>query len=188
MPHSRSWRPGTRLNKHREAHQTAGSDWTLSALRKQRVLHDLHAAWVEVNRNSTLAFWTNGGFSGDARSLHKACISDTAPPDGVVSTVALEVDIDKDEAAAFMQALKMSPEPLPRRKEIADSGIRRTETLLRMHRPDGVSHAEACYKWLVDAIYAAGTDLPDGESRPTLGRFATMASEVRERSDWAAWL
>lgn len=63
--------------KHREPHHRAEPGWTWAALQKDRVLADLHAAWVAAGRACTVAFHSNAGFSGPAGVLRNA----TAPGD-----------------------------------------------------------------------------------------------------------
>ncbi|MFE6267361.1 hypothetical protein ACFVQ9_01105 [Streptomyces goshikiensis] len=100
--------------KHREPHHRAEPGWTWAALQKDRVLADLHAAWVAAGRACTVAFHSNAGFSGPANVLRNA----TAPGDpSAVREAAAELPrrlgVTAEEATAFLAALSFPRHPCP---------------------------------------------------------------------------
>ncbi|MFE3937173.1 AAA family ATPase, partial [Streptomyces goshikiensis] len=168
--------------KHREPHHRAEPGWTWAALQKDRVLADLHAAWVAAGRACTVAFHSNAGFSGPANVLRNA----TAPGDpSAVREAAAELSrrlgVTAEEATAFLAALSFPRHPLPRRNEITDVGVGRTADWL-VARGRSAVHAPGCWEALLTRIAAAGTDRPVSR-RPGA---AQVAATIRESLDAAA--
>ena len=170
--------------KHRESNQAEANTWSWSALRRQRVLGDLYRAWISVDRRCTLAFWTNSGFSGpSAYNLWRACALGENPTRNLIIALSKELHISNEEAEAFIAALTLPEDPLPRRREITDIGIRRTADLLRNYRSSSATHAEVCYRELVSKIARAGTDLPEAEADPPPPIAATLAEVISNRQN-----
>ncbi|WP_164495754.1 AAA family ATPase [Streptomyces sp. ADI95-16] len=168
--------------KHREPHHRAEPGWTWAALQKDRVLADLHAAWVAAGRACTVAFHSNAGFSGPAGVLRNA----TAPGDPsavreAVAALSRRLGVTAEEATAFLAALSFPRHPLPRRNEITDVGVGRTADWL-VARGRSAVHAPACWEALLTRIAAASTDRPVSR-RPGA---AHVAATIRESLDAAA--
>jgi tetratricopeptide (TPR) repeat protein len=72
--------------------------------------------------------------------------------------------------------LTIPEDPLPRRKEVTDVGIRRTADLLEQQRPGSSRYAEDGYRALLDRIAKAGTDVPEAEAVPRRSVAATLAA------------
>jgi tetratricopeptide (TPR) repeat protein len=162
--------------KHREASQTGEAGWSWSALKRQRVLIDLYDAWNSASRRCTLAFWTNGGFNGPTFRLWKVCTGQAQPTEDVLRSLTAQLGVSRKNVEEFLAALTMPEDPLPRRKEATDVGVRRTADLLEKHRPRSTHYAEECYRALVDRIARAGTDVPENEAVPKLTAGATLAA------------
>lgn len=162
--------------KHREPSQTGEAGWSWSALKRQRVLIDLYEAWNSAGRRCTLAFWTNGGFNGPTFRLWKVCTGQTQPTEDVIRSLTAQLRVSRTDIEEFLAALTMPEDPLPRRKEATDVGVRRTADLLEKHRPSSTRYAEECYRALVDRIAKAGTDVPENEAIPKLTAGATLAA------------
>ena len=162
--------------KHRETSQAGEAGWSWSALKRQRVLIDLYDAWNSAGRRCTLAFWTNGGFIGPTFHLWKVCTGQIDPTEDVLRSLTAQLGVSRKNAEEFLAALTMPADPLPRRKEATDVGVRRTADLLEKHRPRSTHYAEECYRALVDRIARAGTDVPENEAVPKLTAGATLAA------------
>ncbi|MFD3553347.1 AAA family ATPase [Streptomyces goshikiensis] len=182
--------------KHREPHHRAEPGWTWAALQKDRVLADLHAAWVAAGRACTVAFHSNAGFSGPANVLRHA----TAPGDAsagretgqeagreaaavreAVAELSRRLGVTAEEATAFLAALSFPRHPLPRRNEITDVGVGRTADWLEARGRSAV-HAPACWEALLTRIAAASTDRPVSR-RPGA---VQVAATIRKSLDAAA--
>ena len=95
-----------------------------------------------------------------------------------------EVQTNRIDSAAFLAALTIPENPLPRRKEITDIGVRRTAELLRMYRSSTSGpYADACYRELVRMIAAAGTDVPGSETDPSPPIAATLDQILSSRAN-----
>ena len=164
--------------KHREPNQTGESGWSWNALKRQRVLIDLYHAWNSADRCCTLAFWTNAGFNGPTHRLWQVCALQAEPTQELLRSLAFQLGASHADVEAFLAALRIPEDPLPRRKEITDVGIRRTTDLLQKHRPGSLLHAEECYRALVGRIANAGTDVPEPEAVPKSTVAATLAAAV----------
>ncbi|WP_157641131.1 ATP-binding protein [Longispora albida] len=167
--------------KHREDSRTSGSAWRWSDLRADRVLTDLHAKWAEHGRECSVAFWTCGGFSGQAHELWRATALRETPKPSLLKNLATELGTDLADAARFLRALHMPEDPLPRRKEIGDICVRRTADLLRPYRTGTDATAEACFAELRKLVRESSTDT-EREGTLQAARAATLAglAEVRE--------
>jgi tetratricopeptide (TPR) repeat protein len=162
--------------KHREPNQSGEPGWSWSALKRQRVLIDLYDAWTNADRRCTLAFWTNAGFNGSAHRLWQVCARQAEPTQDLVRSLKAQLGVSDTDAEEFLHALRIPEDPLPRRKEITDVGLRRTTELARKYRPDFSLHAEECYRALIDRIAQAGTDVPEAEALPQPIAAATLAA------------
>jgi tetratricopeptide (TPR) repeat protein len=162
--------------KHREPNQSGESGWSWQALKRQRVLSDLYNAWVSAGRHCTLAFWTNGGFNGSTYRLWKVCTRQAEPTQDLLRSLVAQLNAPHADIEAFLAALTIPEDPLPRRKEATDIGIRRTADLIEKHRPGPALHAEHCYRALVDRIARAGTDVPEAETLPRSTVAATLGA------------
>jgi tetratricopeptide (TPR) repeat protein len=162
--------------KHREPNQSGESGWSWNALKRQRVLIDLYHAWNSAGRRCTVAFWTNGGFNGSVYRLWKVCTRQAEPTEDLLRSLTAQLGVSRADTEAFLAALKMPEDPLPRRKEATDIGVRRTADLLEEHRPDSTRYAEDCYRVLLERIAKAGTDVPEPEALPRLTVAATLAA------------
>lgn len=150
--------------KHREPNQSGNTSWNMSALKKQRVLIDLYRAWEAATRKCTVAFWTSSGFSGTGLRIWKVCALGEQPSEDLLTALSRHLGVARNDARMFLAALKIPVDPLPRRKEITDIGVRRTADVLIEHRPDGYLYADKAYDMLVDRIARAGTELPQREN------------------------
>jgi tetratricopeptide (TPR) repeat protein len=164
--------------KHREPNQSGEAGWSWNALKRQRVLIDLYCAWNSAGRRCTLAFWTNGGFNGSALRLWKVCTGQAEPSDDLFRSLTVHLGAARGDVEEFLAALTIPEDPLPRRKEATDVGIRRTADLLKKHRPDSTRYAEDCYRALLERIAKAGTDVPEAEALPRLTAAATLAASA----------
>jgi tetratricopeptide (TPR) repeat protein len=162
--------------KHREPNQSGESGWSWSALKRQRVLIDLYQAWNSADRRCTVAFWTNGSFNGSTYHLWKVCTRQAEPTQELLRSLTAHLRARRPDVEAFLAALTIPENPLPRRKEATDVGVRRTEELLEKHRPGPVVYAEDCYRALLDRIAKAGTDVPEAEALPRPTAVATLAA------------
>jgi tetratricopeptide (TPR) repeat protein len=162
--------------KHREPNQSGEPGWSWNALKRQRVLIDLYHAWNSADRSCTLAFWTNASFNGSTHRLWQVCARQAEPTQDLLRSLTAQLGASRADAEAFLPALRIPEDPLPRRKEITDVGVRRTTELLQKHRPGSPLHAEECYRALVNRIAKAGTDVPEAEARPKPTVAATLAA------------
>ena len=150
--------------KHREPNQTGEPGWSWNALKRQSVLIDLYHAWNAAERRCTLAFWTNASFNGSTHRLWQVCARQEEPTQDLLRSLGAQLGVSRPDVEAFLAALTIPENPLPRRKEITDIGVRRTTDLLQKHRPGFPLNAEECYRALVDRIAKAGTDVPEAEA------------------------
>ena len=164
--------------KHRESNQSGEAGWSWNALKRQRVLIDLYRAWNSADRRCTLAFWTNGGFNGSAHRLWKVCTRQAEPSDDLLRSLTVHLSASRGDVEEFLAALTIPEDPLPRRKEATDVGVRRTADLLKKHRPDSTRYAEDCYRVLRERIAKAGTDVPEAEALPRQTVAATLAASA----------
>ena len=164
--------------KHREPNQSGESGWSWNALKRQSVLIDLYDAWNSAGRRCTLAFWTNGGFNGATYRLWKVCTRQTEPTEDLLRSLTAQLSASRTDVEAFLAALTIPVDPLPRRKEATDVGVRRTADLLEKHRPGSTWYAEDCYRALLDRIAKAGTDVPEAEALPKPTVAATLAASA----------
>ena len=162
--------------KHREPNQSGEAGWSWNALKRQRVLIDLYDAWNSAGRRCTLAFWTNGSFNGSTFRLWKVCTGQAEPTEDLLRSLTAQLGASRKDAEEFLAALTIPEDPLPRRKEVTDVGVRRTAGLLEKHRPGLTRYAEDCYRALLDRIAKAGTDVPEAEAVPRLTVAATLAA------------
>ena len=162
--------------KHREPNQSGEAGWSWNALKRQRVLIDLYHAWNSAGRRCTLAFWTNGSFNGSTFRLWKVCTGQAEPSEDLLRSLTVHLGASRVDVEEFVTALTIPENPLPRRKEATDVGVRRTADLLEKHRPDSTRYAEDCYRALLDRIAKAGTDVPEAEALPRLTVAATLAA------------
>jgi len=162
--------------KHREPNQSGESGWSWSALKRQNVLIDLYRAWNSAERRCTLAFWTNGSFNGATHRLWKVCAGQAEPTPDLLRSLTSQLAAPRGDVEAFLAALTIPADPLPRRKEVTDVGIRRTAGLLEKYRPGAALYAETCYRALLDRIAKAGTDVPETEALPSPTVAATLAA------------
>lgn len=170
--------------KHREPNQQSTSTWSWNALHGQRVLSDLYRAWISTDRRCQLAFWSNSGYTGSsANRLWRTCALNEQPTPSLVLAVSKELGANQNDARNFIGALALPEDPLPRRKEITDVGIRRTADLLRKYRPTPDLYAESCYRELISRIAIAGTDLPDSEANPAQSVTATLTDVIADRAN-----
>lgn len=162
--------------KHRDPNQSGEPGWSWNALKRQRVLIDLYQAWNSADRRCTVAFWTSTSFYGSTHRLWQVCARQAEPTQDLLRSLTAQLGGSPADVEAFLAALRIPEDPLPRRKEITDVGIRRTTDLLQKHRPGSPLHAEECYRALVDRITKAGTDVPEAEARPKPTVAATLAA------------
>ena len=164
--------------KHREPNQSGEAGWSWNALKRQRVLIDLYHAWNSAGRRCTLAFWTNGSFNGSTFRLWKVCTGQAEPSEDLLRSLTVHLGASRGDVEEFLAALTIPEDPLPRRKEATDVGVRRTAGLLKKHRPDSTRYAEDCYRMLLERIAKAGTDVPEAEALPRLTVAATLAASA----------
>jgi tetratricopeptide (TPR) repeat protein len=167
--------------KHREPNQKGEPGWSWNALKRQSVLIDLYDAWISADRHCTLAFWTNAGFNGASHRLWLVCARHEVPTEDLLRSLSTQLGASRPDIEGFLAALKIPENPLPRRKEITDIGVRRTAELLQKYRPGSPLNAEKCYKALVDRIAKAGTDVSEGEALPKPDVAATLAAVADAR-------
>ncbi|MEG3633399.1 tetratricopeptide repeat protein [Micromonospora palythoicola] len=172
--------------KHREPNQLAESSWSWSALRKQDVLRHLHLAWMASSKTCSVAFWSNGGFTGTTYALWKTCALREPLTPEVVRQISSHLKVDAAEAEAFARALTIPRQPLPRRKEISAVGISKAQRILQRHGDPTGSEAWESYEALVALIAEAGTDSPIDEIGlgATLHAAAQGDAVIRMRSSW----
>jgi tetratricopeptide (TPR) repeat protein len=168
--------------KHREPSQLSDSNWSMQSLRKENVLRHLYSAWNEAERKCTVAFWTNSGFNAGALPLWKACSGSGSAPASLIKSLARDLGATNNDVLAFLAALSIPQQPLPRRNEITDVAIRRVSEFLEDHRPGGRAYAEQVYNELQKIIAEAGTDLPENDpirKNPS----ATLAAIRKDQSE-----
>ncbi|MFJ4862794.1 hypothetical protein [Streptomyces sp. NPDC088748] len=169
--------------KHREPHHSADSGWTWSALGKDCVLTDLHAAWSAAGRSVSVAFLSNAGLSGPAKVLWDAGRGAGEESRHIlVRRLAKILKVDAAEADAFLSVLSIPREPLPRRNEITDVGVREMERHLVAQGRDPRA-AEDCYLALVSRIGQAGTDVPAARSGRSLPVPPTVLASVQAEAE-----
>jgi tetratricopeptide (TPR) repeat protein len=141
--------------KHRDQGQVDGDGWTMSALKKQRVLQGLYDAWEASDRTCQVSFWTNAGLSGDAAVLGQLCGSmgdmrDEHSTERVLPMLAKHLGAGRGAAREFLAALHLQSldQILPRRHDIDDVAVRRMQALLTQLDREA-THAEACWEWLL---------------------------------------
>jgi tetratricopeptide (TPR) repeat protein len=141
--------------KHRDQGQVDGDGWTMSALKKQRVLQSLYDAWDASGRSCQVSFWTNAGLSGDAAVLGQLCSSvvdmrDEHSTERVWPMLAKHLGVGRGAAREFLAALRLQnlDQILPRRHDIDDVAVRRMQTMLAQLGRE-MTHAEACWEWLL---------------------------------------
>ena len=172
--------------KHREPNRSGANYWTWSALKEEHVLSDLYAKWNAAGRVCTLAFWTNAGFSGRTHDLWLTCAEKGSPTRSLIDQIREHTGASERDARAFLGALNIPPQPLPRRAEITDIGLQRTADLLRQHRPHGTESAATCYQQLLERVQHASSDARDPRDpvtalAATLAQAQTRRAELRER-------
>ena len=162
--------------KHREPHHTKEPGWTWSALEKDHVLPDLYSAWKSSGKACTVAFQSNAGFSGSANILRQAKLNENGPAtQGAVSQLRERLGVSEVEAREFLDCLNFPANPLPRRNEITDVGVRRTAELLKSEgRP--ATHAQGCYEALINRVSEASTDRPPSRLEGSSNIAATIRS------------
>lgn len=170
--------------KHREANQVGDSNWSMNTLKKENVLRQLYSAWNEAGRKCTVAFWTNAGFNAGASALWKVCSGSGTPQTALIKTLARDLGVTNNDALAFLAALSIPRQPLPRRNEITDIAVMRVSEFLENHRPGGGVYAEQVHDELQKIIANAGTDLPENDpirhtSKATLAAIKDNYSELK---------
>ncbi|MBR7833260.1 ATP-binding protein [Actinospica durhamensis] len=162
--------------KHREANQSSDSRWGWSDLKKERVLADLHAKWNAAGRSCTVAFWSNAGFSDATHELWLSCTKQRTASPKLIARIQEHIgESNPDEALEFLAALRLPLEPLPRRAEITDVGIRRTVDLLKEHRPRSAEAAPRCYERLLTLLHYASNE-SRSPLQPVAAAGATLAA------------
>lgn len=173
--------------KHREPSQFAEPSWSWSALKKQDVLRHLHLAWTASSKRCSVAFWSNGGFTGATYALWKTCALQEPLTSEVVRQMSVHLKVDVAEAEDFIRALTIPRQPLPRRKEISAVGISKVQRLLQRHGDPTGNEAQESYEALVALIAEASTDSPADE----IGLGATLHAAARGEADMrmgSSWL
>lgn len=170
--------------KHREANQVGDPNWSMNTLKKENVLRHLYSAWNDAGRKCTVAFWTNAGFNAGASALWKVCSGSETPKSALIKLLARDLGVTNNDAAAFLAALSMPRQPLPRRNEITDVAVMRVADFLENHRLGGGAYAEQVYDDLQRIIADAGTDLPENDpirytSKATLAAIKDNYSELK---------
>lgn len=173
--------------KHREPNQYAEPSWSWSALKKQDVLRHLHLAWTASSKRCSVAFWSNGGFTGGTYALWKTCALQEPLTSEVVRQMSAHLKVNVAEAEDFIRALTIPRQPLPRRKEISAVGISKVQRLLQRHGDPTGNEAQESYEALVALIAEASTDSPVDE----IGLGATLHAAARGEADirmGSSWL
>jgi tetratricopeptide (TPR) repeat protein len=116
------------------------------------------------------------GFNGSTFRLWKVCSGQAEPSEDLLRSLTAHLSASRGDVEEFVAALRIPEDPLPRRKEATDIGVRRTADLLEKHRPDSIRYAEDCYRALLDRIAKASTDVPEAEALPRLTVAATLAA------------
>lgn len=164
--------------KHREPHHKGDATWTWAAMQKDRVLIDLHSAWKAAGKACTVAFHSNAGFGGPANVLRQATtLRDVTVRKSAIAQLRDRLRISEADAEEFLDHLNFPKNPLPRRNEITDVGVRRTADVLRSLGRSPL-HAESCYGVLLERIASAGTDRPKSRMTDPLSTGATIRACV----------
>ncbi|WP_433294345.1 hypothetical protein ACQP2F_32860 [Actinoplanes sp. CA-030573] len=166
--------------KHREANRGGTAAWTWSALEKDRVLADLYGKWLLYDKRATLAFWSNTGFAGPTHELWRVCAKGDPPSAELLGRVGRQLGVAPSETQAFLAALHLPEEPLPRRKEMEDVAVRRTADVLRPLRDGADATAAACFDALRARVREAATDTA-GRTTERAAVAATLAEAARQR-------
>lgn len=144
--------------KHREPNQLAETSWSWTSLRKQNVLRDLYDAWNRCDRECSVAFWSNGGFSGATYALWQSCAQGRQPKDELIRQLAANIGASRADAVAFIDALSIPENPLPRRNEISAVGIRMAWKYVQAIAESTEARAELIYRNLVEKISELSND------------------------------
>jgi tetratricopeptide (TPR) repeat protein len=113
--------------------------------------------------------------------LWQTCARGAKPTSELKLFLSKELHAGHADVEAFISALNIPEDPLPRRKEITDIGIRRTANLLKKYRPASALSAESCYRYLATRIANSGTDVPETEADPGPTVAATLAMVAANR-------